>query len=204
MLLGQAAILDKTFEDDYPNMLRREYQFLQKKYQLKKAHAPLYFLRMRPANFPTIRLAQLAMLIHQSHHLWSVIKDAVQLSEVQQHLQVTANDYWHYRYMPDQPTSFSEKKLGQAMVQNICTNTVVPILYTYGYYYNIDAYKQKAIDWLLALPAEQNNIIRGYATCGIKAQHAFDTQALLHLKKWYCDQKSCLHCAVGAGLLKRQ
>lgn len=202
LLLGQAAILDKTFEDDYPNMLRREYIFLQKKYKLKKAHAPLYFLRMRPANFPTVRLAQLAMLVHQSHHLFSIIKDQANLTELQNLLNVTANDYWHYRYMPDHPTSFKKKTLGKSMIENICINTIVPVLYAYGYYNNLDVYKNKAVDWLRLMGAEQNNIVRGYAVLGINCSNAFDSQALLQLKKWYCDEKKCLQCAVGGRLLK--
>lgn len=202
LLLGQAAILDKTFEDDYPNMLRREYIFLQKKYKLKKAHAPLYFLRMRPANFPTVRLAQLAMLVHQSHHLFSLIKDADNLSELQNLLNVTANDYWHYRHMPDHPTAFKKKTLGKSMIENICINTIIPVLYAYGYYNNIETYKNKAIDWLRMLGAEQNNIVNRYAALGITCSNAFDSQALLQLKKWYCDEKKCLQCAVGGRLLK--
>lgn len=202
LLLGQAAILDKTFEDDYPNMLRREYIFLQKKYKLTKAHAPLYYLRMRPANFPTLRLAQLAMLVHQSHHLFSTIKELDSLAALQKQLNVTANDYWHYCYMPDHPTAFRKKSLGKSMIDNICINTIVPVLYAYGYYNNVEPFKQKAIDWLRGLGAEQNNIVRGFEKLGIDCSNAFDSQALLQLKKHYCDQKKCLQCAVGSKLLK--
>ncbi|MEX1203151.1 MAG: DUF2851 family protein [Ferruginibacter sp.] len=202
LLLGQAAILDKKFDDDYPNMLRREYIFLQKKYHLKKAHAPLYFLRMRPANFPTVRLAQLAMLIQQSHHLFSIIKEVKTIKELQTYLNVTANDYWHYRYMPDHPTAFRKKTLGKSMMDNICINTIIPVLYAYGYYHNIDAFKNKAIDWLRLLHAEQNKVVRGFERLGISSCNAFDSQALLQLKKWYCDEKKCLQCAVGLKLLK--
>ena len=202
LLLGQAAILDKKFDDDYPNMLRREYIFLQKKYRLKKAHAPLYFLRMRPANFPTVRLAQLAMLIHQSHHLFSIIKEVETIQELQTYLNVTANDYWHYRYRPDHPTAFCKKTLGKSMMDNICINTIVPVLYAYGYYHHIESFKNKAIDWLRLLSTEQNNVVRGFKVLGTISCNAFDSQALLQLKKWYCDEKKCLQCAVGGKLLK--
>jgi hypothetical protein len=202
LLLGQAAILDKHFTEAYPKMLRKEYEFLRKKYGLKKAHAPLNYLRMRPANFPSIRFAQLAMLIHQSSHLFSVLKEATSISELEKLLTVTANDYWHYHYMPDMPGDYLRKTLGKQMVHNIIINTVVPVLYTYGYIHNNEACKEKALRWMEQLSAEQNIITRGFAGLGITNKTAFDSQALIQLKREYCDQKACLQCSVGNWLLK--
>ncbi|RYF89851.1 MAG: DUF2851 family protein [Chitinophagaceae bacterium] len=162
LLMGQAGLLDKIFEDDYPNLLRREYQFLQKKYSLRKAHAPLYFLRMRPANFPSIRLAQLAMLVHQSHHLFSIIKENESLRAVQELLNVTANDYWHYHYKFDEETAFRQKNLGQQMIENICVNTIVPMLFAYGHFNKQTNLVQKALAWLGELSAEKNAISQGF------------------------------------------
>ena len=203
LLMGQAAMLDKTFEDDYPNLLRREYNFLQKKYSLRKAHAPLYFLRMRPANFPSIRLAQLAMLVHQSHHLFSVVKEAANLNELKDLLNVTANDYWHYHYQFDEPTAFKHKKLGDQMIQNICINTIVPVLYAYGYLNQQQAYINKALQWQEQLAAEKNAITRGFQSLGVANKTAFDSQALIQLKNEYCNYKHCLSCAVGNQVLNR-
>jgi hypothetical protein len=104
--------------------------------------------------------------------------------------------------MPDHPTAFRKKRLGKSMIDNICINTIVPVLYAYGYYNNVESFKQKAIDWLRGLGAEQNNIVRGFEKLGIECSNAFDSQALLQLKKHYCDQKKCLQCAVGSKLLK--
>ena len=202
LLMGQAALLDKHFEDDYPNMLRKEYTFLQKKYQLKKAHAPLYFLRMRPANFPTVRLAQLAMLIHQSLHLFSRIKEAAKVNEIEHLLNVTANDYWHYHYSFDETTAFKKKTLGKQMIQNIMINTVVPVLYAYGYVNSNDSFKNKALQWLENITAEQNSITRGFEALHILNRNAFDSQALIQLKNDYCNYKHCLRCAIGNSILK--
>jgi hypothetical protein len=204
LLLGQAAMLDKIFEDDYPNLLRREYQFLQKKYSLRKAHAPIYFLRMRPANFPTIRLAQLAMLVHQSHHLFSIVKEASTLKDLQDLLNVTANDYWHYHYQFDEEVPFKPKRLGDQMIQNICINTIVPILYAYGYVTQQQVYINKALQWLEQLPAEKNAITRGFQLLGVANKSAFDSQALIQLKNDYCNYKHCLQCAVGNQLLRQK
>ena len=204
LLLGQAAMLDKQFEDAYPNMLRKEYQFLQKKYQLQKSHAPIFFLRMRPANFPTIRLAQLAMLIHETQHLFSKLRESGSMAEVQTMFCVTANDYWHYHYRFDEETAFQKKTLGTQMAQQIMINTVVPFLYAYGRINAKPAYTDKALQWMEALPAEHNAITRGFEGLGVENLHAFDSQALLQLKNEYCNDKQCLHCAVGAQVLKNK
>jgi len=202
LLMGQAAILDKSFTEDYPNMLRREYEFLQKKYKLQKPHLPLYYLRMRPANFPTIRLAQLAMLVHQSLHLFSTIREAKDVNEVATHLNVTANDYWHYHYLPGQTVAFKKKTVGTQMIHNILINTVAPMLYAYGFYHNNRSLQDKAIRWLEQIAAEKNSITKGFTTLGIANRNAFDSQALIQLKNEYCNQKHCLNCAIGNWILK--
>ena len=204
LLMGQAALLDKIFEDDYPNMLRREYLFLQKKYGLKKAHAPLFFLRMRPANFPTIRLAQLAALIHESHHLFSIIKESDEIEPIKKMLKVTANDYWHYRYLFDEETTYQEKVLGEQMIQNILVNTIIPILYAYGYENNNVDFKARAVSWMEQVTAERNSITKGFGLLGIENKSAFDSQALIQLKNVYCNYKLCLQCAVGNQVIKGQ
>ncbi|RYY70308.1 MAG: DUF2851 family protein [Chitinophagaceae bacterium] len=204
ILMGQAALLDTTFEEDYPNMLRKEYNFLQKKYRLVKAHAPLYFLRMRPANFPSIRLAQLAMLIHESIHLFSVIRETVNVKEVEKLLGVTANDYWHYHYSFDEQTGFKPKVLGKQMIDNILINTVIPMLYAYGYLNAKEDMKQKALRWMEQVAAEKNSITKGFEGLNIENKTAFDSQALIQLKNEYCNYKHCLQCSVGNSILKNR
>lgn len=202
ILMGQAALLDKKFEEDYPNMLRKEYNFLQKKYRLKKAHAPLYFLRMRPANFPTIRLSQLSQLIHQSQHLFSAVRDADEISELEKLLSVTANDYWHYHYTFDEPTVFKKKVLGKQMIDNIIVNTIAPVLYAYGYINSNEKYKDKAMQCLAETTAEHNSITKGFEQLNISNSNAFDSQALIQLKNHYCNYKHCLQCTIGNRILK--
>ena len=202
ILMGQAALLDKVFEESYPNMLRKEYRFLQKKYQLQKAHAPLYFLRMRPANFPTVRLAQLVMLIHESLHLFSTIKECNDLKTIERSLSVTANDYWHYHYSFGEKTAFKKKTLGRQMIHNIVINTVVPMLYAYGYFHSNESYKNKALRWLEEIAAEQNSITKGFAALQLPVDTAYDSQALIQLKNEYCNYKHCLQCAAGNWILK--
>ncbi len=203
LLLGQAGLLEENFKADYPLLLQREYRFLKKKYALPDIHIPVFFLRMRPANFPTVRLAQLAMLVHTSLHLFSKIITATALNEIRALLQVTANDFWHYHYQMEETTAFHPKKLGDGMVDTICINTIVPLLFTYGLYQNKQSYKEKAIAWLQHIKAEKNNITAGFLEMGISLHSAFDSQALLQLRKQYCQKKRCLECSVGNYLLKK-
>ncbi len=204
LLFGQAGLLENDFSDDYPRLLQKEYRFYKKKYQLQPIPVSLHFLRMRPSNFPTIRLAQLAMLVHNSVHLFSIVKETVLLDDVKKLLNVTANDYWHYHYTFDEPTAFREKHLGIQMIHSVIINTVAPILFAYGYHHKENKYKEKALLWLEQLAAEKNNITKGFTALGIGHKNAFDSQALIQLKNEYCNQKRCLECAVGNSLLRPQ
>jgi hypothetical protein len=202
LLMGVVGLLDKNFTTDYPLMLQKEYKFLSKKYNLQQAVFPVYFLRMRPANFPTIRLSQLAQIIFTSSHLFSKIKNASSMTEVYKMFDVTANDYWHYHYTFENETGFKQKPLGKQMIGNIIINTVLPILYAYGWYNNDEVFQNKAINWALALPAEKNNITKGFEDLGMQNKNAHDSQAYIQLYNNYCSKKKCLQCAIGNKILK--
>ena len=203
LLQGQAGLLHKNHKDDYMQLLYREYQFLQKKYSLQVVNQPPAFLRMRPVNFPGIRLAQLAMLIHQSTHLFSRWAEAQNLQEARQLLEVTANDYWHYRYKADEPAEFLPKKTGSNLIDTVLINAVIPILFAYGHHQMQDAIREKALDWLQQMPAESNNITRMFAGLGRKPDSAATSQAMLTLANEYCYTKRCLECAAGHALLRQ-
>ena len=169
---------------------------------MPKIEACMVFLRMRPSGFPTVRLAQLSMLVHNSLHLFSKITEYNDVDDVKQLLNVTANDYWHYHYVFDEPTAFKKKKLGEQMIDNILINTVVPILFAYGHYHHETQYKDKALQWLDTVRAEKNTITNGFTALKIKNITAFDSQALIQLKNEYCNKKRCLDCSVGNKLLR--
>lgn len=202
-LLGQAGLLEQQFEEAYPIMLQKEFNFLKKKYRLKPIVQPIYFLRMRPQNFPTVRLAQLSMLVHRSLHLFSQVKAAGKLDEIRKLFTITANDYWHYHYRLNEKTSYQEKTLGMQFINNIIINTIVPTVFTYGYIHNEPAYKDKAVRWLQDIPPENNLVTRKWKDVGIDNKNAFDSQSLHELTKQYCLQKHCLSCSVGNAVLKR-
>lgn len=202
LLLGQAGLLKEKFAGDYPILLRKEYEFYRKKYKLRPCSGTVFFLRMRPGNFPTIRLAQLAMLVHESSHLFSKIKEAASVREVKKWFDVTANDYWHYHYRFEESSAFKKKRLGTAMIDNIIINTVVPMLFAYGSYQDEYKYKQKALQWLEEISAENNLITNSFQKLQVENKNAFDSQALIELKNEFCVKKKCLDCSVGNAILK--
>jgi hypothetical protein len=202
LLLGQAGLLQGVFAEDYPTLLQKEYLFLKSKYKLPKVEARMIFLRMRPSNFPSVRLAQLAMLVHKSLHLFSKIKESDGVKSIKQLLQVTANDYWHYHYVFNELSAFKKKKLGEQMIDNVLINTVVPVLFAYGHYHNDNIFKDKALQWLEDIKAEKNSITKGFTSLRVESKTAFDSQALIQLKNEYCNKKRCLDCSVGNKLLR--
>jgi hypothetical protein len=202
LLLGQAGLLQYKFEEDYPRLLQREYRFQQNKHRIRPVPIPFLFLRMRPGNFPSVRLAQLAMLIHNSAHLFARIKDASVISEIYSLFDVTANDYWDYHYRLDELSTFKKKRLGVSMIDNIMINTIIPVLFAYGNYHAEEKYKERAVQWMEGIKGERNSIIHGFNEISVESNSSYDSQALLELKNEYCDKKRCLECSVGNAILR--
>jgi len=204
LFFGQSGLLnEKLFGDDYYLKLGEEYRFLAKKYHLKPIPAHLWkFLRMRPVNFPTVRIAQFAALFHHASGLFSRMVESGSLDEIKKLLNVKASDYWdtHYRFGTD--AEFLPKHLGEVAANGLIINTLIPVLFEYGENSGKNFLKDKALEWLDKLPAEQNSVVSGWAKMGIPADSAFETQALIHLKSRYCDLKRCLHCHIGSKLVK--
>lgn len=204
LLFGQAGLLGQDFQDEYPQKLQKEYRFFQKKYKLDPINPDQWkFLRMRPANFPTIRIAQLAMLIHQSSHLFSKILAADNLREVENMFELKISSYWHDHYLFDRESPPKSKSLGPATIHSFILNSIAPILFLFGKERDELRIREKAMQLLEETPAEENAIIGQWSALGLNAVSALDSQALLQLKNNYCDNKRCLECAIGCAILKR-
>lgn len=203
LLLGQAGLLQEVFEDAYPQMLQKEYRFLQHKYQLQPVDIRVQSLRMRPGSFPAVRLAQLAMLVHQSSHLFSRLIESQSLNEIRTLLTVTANDFWNRHFTLTTESAYQPKQTGKELINNLLINAVLPVLYRYALQQRNATLQEKAVDWLMQVPAEKNRITRLWKQTGIASQHAFDTQALLQLYKFYCSERHCLQCAIGTAILRK-
>lgn len=204
LLFGQAGMLEEEFKDVYPNALKTEYYFLKKKYNLHSIPLHLWkFMRMRPANFPTIRIAQFAALIHQSIHLFSVIIDKSSVKEITQLFKVKASDYWDTHYGFDELSEKEQKKkLGKSSVHNLIINTVAPVKFLYASQQGTEKQKEDALKLLDELPAEQNNIISQWQIINEAPENASQSQAQIQLYNNYCKHKKCLECAIGVSILK--
>jgi hypothetical protein len=204
LIFGQAGLLGGRFSDEYPVSLRREYGFLQSKYALSPIDPSLWkFLRLRPANFPTIRLAQLAALIHNAPQLFSAAGGDNDVSSLRAALSVKAGGYWDSHYRWDEPQrGTGVKALGADAIQNIIINTIAPIRFLYAKTHGHDAAAEAALSLLDALPAEDNNIIRMWTEHGWQPGHAGDSQAMIELFHSYCTRKRCLSCAVGLSIIR--
>jgi hypothetical protein len=204
LLFGQAGYLEVDFEEEYPNRLKKEYQFLQKKYDLQPFNVSMWkFMRLRPANFPTVRIAQFAALIHQSTHLFSKIIDAKKIEEVRSLFEnIEISEYWLTHYKFDKISRYRTKKLGKSTIDLLIINTIIPFLFFYGRFKQLEDYEDKALLFLEKLAPESNSIIDNWKSLKMKPKSAYQTQALLELKRRYCDEKRCLECAIGNQIMK--
>jgi hypothetical protein len=203
LLFGQAGLLTWfDVEDEYLLSLRMEYSYLKKKFNLTPLDGGLWkFLRMRPASFPTIRLAQLSMLIHRSTALFSKSVEVGSLKQLQELYHVETSPYWLSHYVFGQPVKSRSKSLGISTINVIIVNAVIPFMFAYGSHRGSQQLKEKAISILEEIPSEENHIIKKFDSMGIKSCNSSDSQAVLQLKSAYCDTRKCIFCPVGIKLL---
>ncbi|WP_291142960.1 DUF2851 family protein [Flavobacterium sp. UBA7680] len=202
LLLGTLNLLDGEKEDVYFKDLKFRYFYLLHKYQLEKTFIdPVQFFKLRPDNFPTIRLSQLANLYHKHQNLFSKIIALKSAKNVYDLLNVSASSYWQNHYQFDKESPKKAKTLSKSFVDLVIINTIIPIQFAYS---NImgDSVSEDLIDFLNEVAPEKNAIIDKFTSFGIKSKNAFETQTLLELKNEYCNHKACLKCAIGMELLK--
>ena len=203
LLFGQAGMLDQTFEEDYPSSLRENYHFLRTKYAIQPLESSIWrFMRLRPANFPTIPLAQFAALTLKSNHLFSEIIEIRQFNELSKLFSdLPINPYWRSHYHFGKSTALHSIQIGKRSIENLLINSVAVFLFAYGHHHQNDDLKQRALQLLEMLKPEQNQIVTNYAALGLKVNSASGSQALLELKQGYCEAKKCLSCGIGIKIL---
>jgi len=203
LLFGQAGLLAGKDTDNYRDYLRSEYAFLARKYNLRAISGSLWkFLRLRPANFPTIRLAQLAALFFTHPGIISRLEDINSISDARDLLEATASPYWGRHYHFGKESDRCGKTIGEELKQTIIINAVIPLQYMNAIRTGSDRRRNISLKLLEALPPEQNSIITSWGKCGITATNAFYSQALLQLKNNYCNFRRCLTCQIGALILR--
>ncbi len=205
MLFGAGGFLDDDAPDDYVATLQREYRFLAAKYQLTDKQVTPHawkWGRLRPANFPTLRLAQFARLLTHQASLFSLFVGSSDAETLLRSLQLTPSAYWQTHYRFGKRTDKAAPAFGQQSAENVVINTVVPLLAAYAHHRGQPAYIDRAVALLEQLPAERNRLTDGWDALGLGIRTAFDSQASIELYNEFCAVKKCLSCQIGAGLLK--
>jgi hypothetical protein len=203
LLFGMAGMLHSSFTDAYPQRLYKEFQFLRTKHQLQPLSPAVWkFGRLRPANFPTLRIAQLAAFLVQWDYWMDSILQFDRPEDYYQLLQPKVSAYWEDHYLFDRPASKTARSLGKSTIHQILINAICPLLFLYGQYKNELRYQGKAIRILEQLPPEKNHVIREWENLQVEAKDAAQSQALLFLKKHYCNQYRCLECMIGQTVIR--
>ncbi len=215
IFMGQAGLLEldsipeyyqkDALNDGYFAKLRNEYQYLAHKFSMKPIDFKLWrFLRLRPQNFPHIRISQLANLYYQQKAGLSQLIECETLDELKQLLKSQVTPYWETHYTFGSTSPKNEKHLSYGSINLLMINTAIPMLFAYGRHTTKEVLCDKAFDFLEQLKAENNHIIRMWQQVGLPVKTAGDSQALIQLKKEYCDKKECLRCRFGYEYLRRK
>ncbi|MCR5241450.1 MAG: DUF2851 family protein [Prevotella sp.] len=214
IFMGQAGLLEldtvpahyqkDALNEGYFAKLRNEYQYLAHKFSLQPMNVTLWrFLRLRPQNFPHIRISQLANLYYERKASLSKLIECQSVKEMQEMMRTHVTPYWetHYTFGSESPEN--SKHLSPFSLNLLMINTAIPMLFAYGRHASKEQLCDRAFDFLEELKAENNHIIRMWRDCGLEVKNAGDSQALIQLKKEYCDRKDCLRCRFGFEYLRK-
>lgn len=204
LLFGVAGFLDSEIEDDYKHKLENEYNYLK---QLYRIESPMQvsnwkFSGVRPPSFPTLRLAQLAALLYEEQRWFSYIQNESEIDQIRIRMQGSVSNYWKTHYNFGTESKETAKALTESFLDKIMINVMVPFLFYYGKFVQEEKYIEKAQEILLSIKPEKNNITKAMSSIGFSNINALESQALITLKKNYCDQKKCLDCRLAFKILK--
>lgn len=203
LIFGMSGFLADP-QDEYSSQLAEEFHFLSKKHnlspQLERFHWK--FAKLRPANFPTVRLAQFAAFLSANDLLFSKLIALSGYNEIRKFMQCEMPDYWmnHYDF---EKTSTKNQKIGKSSMEIVMINSLVPLLFAYARYAGEEHLIDRALQILEEIPTESNYIIKKWNDLGVSPKNATDSQALLHQYRNYCLKKKCLNCNIGVWILNR-
>ncbi len=203
-IFGQAGFLEDNIESDYYNELKTEYRFLKHKYGLSPISKNNFsFFRMRPSNFPTIRLTQLIGLYNKHQNLFSKLIEIKNLKDFYKIFDVQTHSFWKTHYTFEKKSKAKSIKITPQFIDLLLINTIIPLKFLYKKNKG-EANESSFLDILKQIKPEKNNIINKFKEVGIKAKSAYETQALIELKNNYCSKKLCLKCSIGNSLLQKK
>jgi len=202
LFFGQAGLLNESIQDTYGQRLLKEYNYLSKKYKLSpNLGTRIQFFRLRPNNFPTIRLAQLAALLNKHQNLFSKIMATKKLSDFYKLFDISISEYWKTHYSFTSVSKKSNKKLSKSFVDLLVLNTIIPLKFMYFKQRN-SLNEEDLFETLRAINPEKNAIIGKFNDLKTPCNNALESQALLQLKNEYCIKNKCMFCAIGNNLLR--
>jgi len=205
MLFGVSGLLVVEPSDDYLERLLENFNHYKNKFQLKSLNKHLWkFSKLRPSNFPTVRIAQFASYLYQSEATLSKILESYNLEAVKNLFNIQASDYWTDHFLFGKESISRVKKLGKTAFENIIINTIAPYFAFYARVKNKPEYMDKALDWLMRTNPEKNNITKHWQQLGLNIENAFDSQALIQLKNLYCNTRKCLNCRIGNQVIQHK
>jgi hypothetical protein len=202
LLMGQAGFFERNMEDAYFEACQKEYQYVQQKFCLQPLfNKQFQFFRTRPANFPTIRISQLSELYQGHPHLFSEVLKVNDLEGFYKLFQISASEYWNTHYVFGSSSKRRIKKVSKSFVDLLIVNTIVPLKFAYGFFQKSNRFEDFE-SMLQSVRPESNAIIEHFKKLGVQVSSAMESQSLLEMKKYYCDQKKCLQCSIGTQILK--
>lgn len=202
LFFGLLDLLSEYYEDAYAKDLQNSFAFLRQKYQLRhQSYESVQFFKHRPDNFPTIRLAQLAMLYHQRQNLFAQIITIHSMKDFYHLFDLGVSAYWESHYQFDKVSPPKKKQLSKSFIDLLVINTIVPFQFAYAQSLGKEI-SESLMQLLQTISPEKNIVIEKFANFGLQSKNAFETQSLLQLKNNYCSKGKCLQCEIGTQLMK--
>lgn len=207
LLFGTAGLLDEglfkeAIDDEYYTRLIKEYKILAAKYSLQSLHGWIWkFARLRPPNFPTVRISQLAVMLCRTGGVFSRSLEANDITSLKSIFEVTASGYWDDHYVFGKTSRLNIKSTGSQATDIFLVNAVIPVIFVYGRNRDLPDICGKALAFLDDICPEQNSIIEEWKSAGVKSESAFWSQALIQLRNNYCKKRRCLDCRIGSKLI---
>ena len=205
LIFGQSGLLEAHFSDDYAMKLQNEFALHRKKHDLTPMDPSNWkFMRLRPRNFPTLRLSQFATVIFKHENMVSKIIDSEELESVTGMFNVNASAYWQEHFMFDKKVRKMQASMGWESATLIVINAIIPFLFVYGKERGREDLIERAIRFLEEIRPENNTLLRQWSLLGLKAKNALQSQGLIQLRNEYCNRRRCLDCAIGVRIMSEK
>lgn len=205
LVFGQSGLLDVDDKDEYAGRLRYEYDYLRYKYQLIPIAAHQWnWLRLRPQNFPPVRLAQFAQMLYETGNSLSdkVLRSG--MASLQSWLSLAPDEYWQTHYMFGKSSPKYASGVGETVINSLIINVVVPVRFAYARFTGDDDMQEDALALLERVPYEDNKTTRLFVGSAFPCRSAYDSQAQIELMEYFCTQKRCLKCSIGEKIVRER